>query len=100
MSLKNDISSDAVVSTVHDGASQLCETKGMEVSTVRVSVEDEMKRRRSDRNVEAGFRILDPNVDEVMRERAIWICYWKIQCNARQFKKRKRKMKGINGFGE
>lgn len=84
MSLKKDIISEAVVSTVRDGASQLCETKGMEVSTVRVSVEVEMKRRGSDRNSDAGFRILDPNVDEVMRERAIWICNWKMQCKLRK----------------
>jgi hypothetical protein len=41
MSLKKDMSSEAVVWTVVEGGSQLWEVKGMEVSTVRVSVEEE-----------------------------------------------------------
>lgn len=62
MSLKNDMSSEDEVSTERDGASQLWEVKGMEVSMVRVSLEEEMERRRwEDKRNEAGLRKLDPN---------------------------------------
>jgi hypothetical protein len=46
MSRKKDMSSDAVVSTVREGGSQLWEVNGIEVSIVRVSSEDEEKERR------------------------------------------------------
>lgn len=62
MSLKNDMSSEDEVSTERDGASQLWEVKGMEVSMVRVSLEEEMERRSwEDKRNEAGLRKLDPN---------------------------------------
>jgi len=59
MSWKNAKSSAEEVSTARDGASQLWEVKGTEVSIVSGSDEVETERRRSDKYDARGFRRFD-----------------------------------------